>query len=371
LIHFYKRHFRRSLDAHRIMSDDNVTSALVPPGTPKVFNRLLQKVCCSTPTGLKSPAVHIPATPYLKKLGFGTGVSVYLYERSPQAGKVLSPWAVKRVNKRHEKTEFANRLEGEAKLLRTLNHKHIIGFRAFQKTDSGPKSLLMEDGHKSLYDLIETRKEESNIPFPPDKIKTVIRMTADALDYLHNERQIMHGDLKSANVLVIGDFDNIKICDFGVTLVVNAEGRVVDPDQRYIGTDAWSPMEAIKGQSITTKADIFAFGLVVFEMLALHPPHIDKLCVDDSFEDSFTDDDSLDESIDDTDYREALGTRPVLPDHLQLEANYKKVLEIFFAATMGDPNSRPSAKEILEILDADEADDSIVCVNIVEAPPAV
>ena len=35
-------------------------------------------------SGLKSPAVHIPSTPYLQKLGFGTGVSVYLYQRSPK-----------------------------------------------------------------------------------------------------------------------------------------------------------------------------------------------------------------------------------------------------------------------------------------------
>ena len=39
--------------------------------------------------GLKSPAVQIPATPYLKKLGFGTGVSVYLYQRSPKV-RILS-----------------------------------------------------------------------------------------------------------------------------------------------------------------------------------------------------------------------------------------------------------------------------------------
>ena len=71
----------------------------------------------------------------------------------------------------------------------------------------------------------------------------VIRWIAEALDYLHTEKQIMHGDLKSANILVVGEFDNIKLCDFGVTLEVNSDGRVKDSKKLYIGTDAWAPME--------------------------------------------------------------------------------------------------------------------------------
>ena len=55
----------------------------------------------------------------------------------------------------------------------------------------------------------------------------------------------MHGDLKSANILVVGEFDNIKLCDFGVTLEVNSDGRVKDSKKLYIGTDAWAPMEVI------------------------------------------------------------------------------------------------------------------------------
>jgi PDZ-binding kinase len=346
------------------------------PCTPKPKNRLLQKISTPCPKGLQSPAVRIPSTPYLKKLGFGTGVSVYLYERSPQAGRLMSPWAVKRVNQRHENSEYAARLEAEARILRTLTHPHIIGYRGFEKTDTGPKNLVMEDGHRSLFDLIEDRKEELDAPFQPQHMEKVIRWIAEALDYLHTEKQIMHGDIKSANILVVGEFENIKLCDFGVTLSVDKEGRVKDPKKLYIGTDAWAPMESLRRLPITTKADIFAFGLVIFEMLALHPPHIDKLVCDEPEERSFTDDldssaDSGDESFDDSDFRNALGTRPPLPDLLDLDNTYAKVLEVFFATTMEDPELRPSAREIISILDTEDKEESILCVNIVEAPSAV
>ena len=173
----------------------------------------------------------------------------------------------------------------------------------------------------------------------------------------------MHGDLKSGNVLIVGDFENVKLCDFGVTLPLNSEGKVSDPNKKYVGTEAWSPMEVIKDGVVTNKADIFAFGLVIYEMLALHSPHIDKLWTEEE------DDDDDDASIDEEAFREALGTRPPLPDKFNFDSSYRTVLEIFFAATNEDPGQRPSAKDILEMLEnksSDTNDDSILCVNMVK-----
>ena len=340
-----------------------------PLMTP-VNNRSLARVLMKNNSAPGTPgssssevSVHIPATPFLKKLGFGTGVSVFLYNRSPSGDKFRSPWAVKKVNKRHALSQFGDRLEDEARVLKTLSHPNIIGFRGFNKKADGTHALVMEDGHKALLDIIDERSEEDVGPFDPETIEDVIEKVALALDYLHTEKHLMHGDLKSGNVLIVGDFENVKLCDFGVTLPLNSEGKVSDPDRKYVGTEAWSPMEVIKDQEVTSKADIFAMGMLIYEMLSLHSPHVDKLCVDD-------DDDDNDESLDEEAFREALGTRPPLPD-FEFDQSYRTVLEIFFAATHEDPTKRPSARDILEMLAAsdnveDENDDSIMCVNMVK-----
>ena len=141
---------------------------------------------------------------------------------------------------------------------------------------------------------------------------------ARALHYLHTEKHIMHGDLKSGNILVVG-----KICDFGVTFPINSEGKMSNPDTRYTGTVAWSPMEVIK-EEVTSKADIFAFGLVLYEMLALHSPHVDKLVVPDSDEEDGDADDSMYVEA----FRAALGIGPPLPDSVNLDQSYRTVLEL-------------------------------------------
>ena len=320
-----------------------------------------EKYCDHIPVDIS--AVHIPATPFLKKLGYGTGVSVFLYSRSPAGERLRSPWAVKRVNKRHALSQFGDRLEEEAKVLKTLSHPNIIGFRGFNRREDGTHCLVMEDGQKSLLDIIDERCEDEEGPFPVAVIESVIEKLASALDYLHTEKNILHGDLKSGNVLVVGDFQNVKLCDFGVTLPLNEAGVVSDPDRKYVGTEAWSPPEVIRdSQLLTNKADIFAFGLLIYEMLALHSPHVDKLALGDD-----DDDDDADASIDDEEFRAALGSRPPLPDDLKLDSSYSKILEIFFATTNEDPKQRPSASEILDLLaENGENDDSVLCVNMVK-----
>lgn len=112
-----------------------------------------------------------------------------------------------------------------------------------------------------------------------------------ALDYLHTKALILHGDLKSFNVLIKGDFELCKLCDFGVSVPLNAEGFLDlknNPMIKYTGTDLWSAPEVFldTSEDISTKTDMFSFGLIIYECVALQAPHIahvgGEIGIDDS-----------------------------------------------------------------------------------------
>lgn len=316
--------------------------------------------------GMRSPAgtpITIPASPFMQKLGCGTGVNVYLMKR---VGKqTYSPWAIKKINSKCAKTSlgvFQKRLCDEAKILKGLHHPNIVGFRAFTTAKDGSKCLAMEyGGEQSLNDLIEKRREEGGAAFPAKTIENVALHVARGLQYLHNEKKLLHGDIKSCNVVVKGDFEAIKICDVGVSLHLDENMKVSDPRANYIGTEPWKPKEALEDGVITDKADIFAYGLTLWEMMTLSVPHLEMLDSEDDEDDSF---DELD--FDEDTYYESLGTRPPL-DTESLGASYQRMVELFCLCTSEDPRKRPSAAQIVQVLESyqkvDEKNDEVIIID--------
>lgn len=300
--------------------------------------------------------ITIPASPFMKKLGCGTGVNVYLFNRPEKLN--ASPWAVKKINhlcSSNQTAIYQKRLNEEAKILKGIDHPNIVGFRAVAKARDGSRCLAMEyGGEQSLNDLIEKRKEEGLGAFAAAHIEKVALHVARGLQYLHNEKKLLHGDMKSCNVVIKGNFETVKICDVGVSLKLDENMRVSDPEAAYIGTEPWKPKEALEdGGEVTDKADIFAFGLTLWEMMTLAMPHLDML--DDHDDEEDDDDDSEDESFDEEGYYQRLGTRPAL-DGEALGASYRRMVELFYLCTEEDPSRRPSAASIVLALELNRTD---------------
>ncbi|XP_059699145.1 lymphokine-activated killer T-cell-originated protein kinase [Haemorhous mexicanus] len=301
-------------------------------------------------------SVTIPASPFMQKLGFGTGVSVYLMKRSPR-GLPRSPWAVKKINagcSQRQRRLFQQRLREEARTLRNLRHPNIVGYRALTEAPDGSLCLAMEfGGEKSLNDLIEERREQGLGMFPAATILHVALSMARGLQYLHTEQRLLHGDIKSPNVVVRGAFEAVKICDVGVSLPLDENLTVRDPSVPYVGTEPWSPPEALRpGGAISDRADVFAFGLTLWEMLALSVPHLPLPPQGGSDEeDSSGSEDSWDERA----YLAALGSRPPLPPEAALDPAQAPVRELFCACTAREPRQRPPAARIVRALEGDGA----------------
>lgn len=163
------------------------------------------------------------------------------------------------------------RFEREARLLASLNHPNIAAIYGFE--DSGSThALVMElvDG-PTLADRIRRG------PVALDEALRIARQIAEGLEYAH-ERGIVHRDLKPANVKIAAD-DSVKILDFGLAKAVQGEASVTEIGDSptisqmatqsgvLLGTAAYMSPEQAKGKPVDRRADIWAFGCVLFEML--------------------------------------------------------------------------------------------------------
>uniref|UniRef100_A0A8D8QHP3 non-specific serine/threonine protein kinase n=2 Tax=Cacopsylla melanoneura TaxID=428564 RepID=A0A8D8QHP3_9HEMI len=309
-----------------------------------------------------SKKLMVPPTPQTSRLGYGTGVGVYSMARGGASNSQnLSPWALKKVERKFKGQKvISDRLKVESKILKSLSHPNIIGFRGEGKTKDGRICLAMETCGTSLDALMEKRREEDLGPFPPDQIFKVAEGLCSALHYLHQEKQLLHGDIKSFNVLIKGDFDQVKLCDFGTPVFLNKEGIAVDDTQEYVGTEIWSAPEVLIDDIISDKADIFSFGLTLWEMLSLDHPNIPS--VSDSSMDSSTWSQDSDASImectstgtpiNDSVMEQSFtpGQKPKMPADLGPE--YDVIIQLIDFCTIEDCTERPNAEQVLKFIQA-------------------
>jgi serine/threonine protein kinase/Tol biopolymer transport system component len=166
------------------------------------------------------------------------------------------------------------RLEREAKTLASLNHPNIAHIYGLEDSTS-PPALVMEfvEG-PTLADRI------ARGPMPLEEALPIARQIAEALEAAH-EQGIIHRDLKPANVKVRPD-NTVKVLDFGLAKAMDQVGvssanvsmspTITSPPVMtgagvLLGTAAYMAPEQARGKAIDNRADIWAFGCVLFEML--------------------------------------------------------------------------------------------------------
>ncbi len=163
------------------------------------------------------------------------------------------------------------RFEREAKLLASLNHPHIAALYGLEHLD-GQHALVME--------LAEGEGLDERIargPVPVEDAIPLASQIAEALEAAH-EKGIVHRDLKPANVKVRPD-GTVKVLDFGLAKAWEEPGANSDPALSptitghhtragvILGTAAYMSPEQARGKPVDKRADIWAFGCVLYEML--------------------------------------------------------------------------------------------------------
>jgi Tol biopolymer transport system component len=169
------------------------------------------------------------------------------------------------------------RFRREAQVLAALNHPHIATIHGLEAVN-GTQFLVLE--------LVDGESLDERIARGPISIAdtlAIARQLTDALEVAH-EKGIVHRDLKPANIALTAGGD-VKVLDFGLAKVTELPrgapfdlanrpplaGAVVTSASLIVGTPAYMAPEQACGKIVDKRADIWAFGIVVYEMLTGHP----------------------------------------------------------------------------------------------------
>jgi serine/threonine-protein kinase len=165
------------------------------------------------------------------------------------------------------------RFSREAQVLAALSHPNIAAIYGLEES-GGATALIMElvEG-QTLGERIEAGR------IPLDELLHIARQIADALEAAH-EKGIIHRDLKPANIKINPE-GKVKVLDFGLAKAMdadpisgsgshpNAQTLTLDSTRagQIIGTAAYMSPEQARGKPVDKRADIWAFGVVLYEML--------------------------------------------------------------------------------------------------------
>ncbi|XP_031265450.1 serine/threonine-protein kinase STY46-like [Pistacia vera] len=223
--------------------------------------------------------------------------------------KVLT---VEHLNENMQK-EFAQ----EVYIMRKVRHKNVVQF--IGACSRPPKLCIVTEfmSGGSMYDFLQKQKGGFKLP-------SLLRIAIDVsmgMNYLH-QNNIIHRDLKAANLLM-DENGVVKIADFGVARVQVQSGVMT----AETGTYRWMAPEVIEHKPYDHKADVFSFGVVLWELLTGKLPYEDL-----------------------TPLQAAVGVvqkglRPQIPRH-----THPEFIELLEGCWQQDPSLRPEFPEIVEFL---------------------
>ncbi len=160
--------------------------------------------------------------------------------------------------------EYLARFKLEARLLARLQHPHILPVFDFGESDGYTFIAMPMIAGGTLKNLMTGK------PMPLERAVLVVSQVGDALDYAHTSG-LVHRDIKPSNVL-IDDRGNCLLMDFGIARMVEATTRLTQAGG-VIGTPIYMSPEQSAGQQIDARSDIYALGVVLFELVTGRAPY--------------------------------------------------------------------------------------------------
>ena len=194
-----------------------------------------------------------------RELGKGAMGVVYL-GRDPKINRVVAikTMALSQEFDEEELADVKERFFREAETAGRLNHPNIVTiFDAGEEHDLAYIAMEFLKGR----DLVPQTKPGHLMPLP--KVMDIAARVADALAYAHGNN-VVHRDVKPANIMYEAESDQVKVTDFGIARITDSSRTKTG---MVLGTPSYMSPEQLAGKKIDGRSDLFSLGVMLFQMV--------------------------------------------------------------------------------------------------------
>ncbi|MDQ2905945.1 MAG: protein kinase [Chloroflexota bacterium] len=173
------------------------------------------------------------------------------------------------------RNRFIARFNQEATALTALNHPHLLPIYSYGEHLGYPYLVTPYVTEGSLANVLKRQGR-----YAPAYTLEVLEQVAEVLDYVHS-KGVVHRALKPSNILLRGDEHNLQVAGFGLVRILELRdvgksdhpyAHLLSLGGTFLGAPEYLAPEAVQGQQVDARADIYALGIMIFELLTGKPP---------------------------------------------------------------------------------------------------
>ncbi|XP_072050075.1 mitogen-activated protein kinase kinase kinase 20-like [Amphiura filiformis] len=202
---------------------------------------------------------------YHERLGFGSDGEVYRITWMSEDGDTEA--AAKKIKLPSDETRL-QQLRFEIQVAQNFNHDNVIKYYGHVITDTHVIIVMEYAAKGTLFRYLQAlRKKNPRVHLSSQQIRTWAKQAAEGIQYFRTAG-IVHRDVKSPNLLIMAD-GTLKLCDFGLAKYLHG----TETTNKGRGTARWLAPEVWKEHKLSPKADVFAFGIVLWELISGDEPY--------------------------------------------------------------------------------------------------